>query len=441
MIRWIRWGWIAGVAGGALMGCSQDCIVGGERPVLAVECSPGELCYRGECVPGCSPGQELSQLCDSNLDCAAPRPNCVSDFCSACTAETACVPGLAICRPISTFERPEPPPEPEDGSQVPAGPLDGELPTGVVRFPGGGDDAPPDRAITRVLRMTYQRRIELDPSGASAAANEVEVASWNVEDNGLGLEWYADAETARISTLDQAEGEELRGAQCEVRALSAGQVVPVDLGRVGFEEGATGPGEFQAIRTAYEARFVPEGLGRYRPRALSPVVPELFVPSTPGALAQGTLLTTGVGRAGVTVGGFALESHVPFDIVPTSSTAFNLARGFSTSVETERPFVLGWRDPIRGGVLVGEAVFVELLDANRSTWIRCEEAEGPNGQPQIVVPAAFLRRFAERAGPGTHSLRFGRKNELVVPVQPGPEQLVDATVRVALSHASTVVIR
>jgi len=169
---------------------------------------------------------------------------------------------------------------------------------------------------------------------------------------------------------------------------------------------------FRAIRTAYEARFDSDSLGRYRSRALDPVVPALFVPSIPGSDQQGNLLTTGVGRAGVTVGGFALESHVPFDIVPTSSTAFNLARGYATSAATERPFVLGWRDPIRSGVLVGESVFVELLDENRTTRIRCEEREGPNGQPQIVVPSVFLRRFAERAGPGSHSLRFGRKNEL-----------------------------
>jgi len=436
-----RWTWALAALLSTSLGCNQDCVVGSDQPVLAVECSPGELCYRGQCVPGCSPGQELVELCDSDRDCAPPRPHCTDDFCSACEGETACVPGLAVCRPISNFERPEPPPEPEDGSRVPPGPLDGELPTGVERFPDGEDQTPIDRPTTRVLRMVYQRRIELDPSGETAFANEVEVGGWFVEGNGVGLEWYADEETARISTLDEVDGEELRDAQCEVRALSAADAVPVDLGRIGFEEGATAPGEFRAIRTAYEARFDSDSLGRYRSRALDPVVPALFVPSIPGSDQQGNLLTTGVGRAGVTVGGFALESHVPFDIVPTSSTAFNLARGYATSAATERPFVLGWRDPIRSGVLVGESVFVELLDENRTTRIRCEEREGPNGQPQIVVPSVFLRRFAERAGPGSHSLRFGRKNELVVPVRPGPEQRIDATVRVALSYASPVVIR
>ncbi|MEM6370845.1 MAG: hypothetical protein AAF851_21350 [Myxococcota bacterium] len=426
---------------GALLNCDDDCVVGGDSPSLAVECSPGELCYRGRCVPGCSPGQELVELCDSDRDCAEPRPRCIDDFCSACEEATSCVPGLAVCRPVSSFERPETPPEPDDGSDVPPGPLDGELPTGVERFPTPVQELPADREITRVLRMVYQRRIELDPSGAAAAANEVSVSSYNVEGSGPGLEWFADEATARISRLDEVEGQELRDAQCEVRALDAADVVPVDIGRIGFEEAASSPDEFRAIRTAYEARFDFDGLGRYELRALDPVDPELFIPSTPGSPEQGNLLSTGVGRAGVTVGGFSQESHVPFDLVPTSSTAFNLARGYVSSAQTERPFVLAWRDPIVSGVVVGESVFVEIIDANRTVRIRCEEREGPNGQPQVVVPASFLQRFSERAGPGLHTLRFGRKNELVVPLRPGPDQLIDATVRVALNFASTILIR
>ncbi|MGF1511719.1 MAG: EB domain-containing protein [Myxococcota bacterium] len=427
------------VYAGFFLSCSNECLTTSDdssTPSPAVECRSNELCYRGQCVPGCAPGLELFEACETDRQCDEPRGSCVEGFCSACTNGTSCVPGLDVCQPIAVIPRPDPPPRPDDGSRIPAGPLDASLPDGLVRFPDDEVPPPSDREVTRAVRFNFaQRRFFRSDGTLEFGEPRVQVDAWDVRGTGAGLTWKPEFVPARIQTIwVDDDGMELRDEQCELRRLTTPTVSisRTDLGTITFTDPSLDEGQ-RSILTEYEAVF---RQGRYVSTPIGPPEIELFVPSIPGSPLQGSVLLSGTGRPGITAGGFSQLSHVPFDVVPTSSTAANLASGWR--IRGDRELVVSWRNPIRTGVLSGEAVFLEISAPQGGVEIACEEPEGPNGSDEIVVRTPMLRTFVEQAGAGGFALRFGRKNERVVAIRPGPGELVAAVLRVSLEYAALV---
>jgi hypothetical protein len=427
------------MAAWAALACSEECVVEADdpnSPAPAVECAADQACYRGRCVAACNAGLELFELCDRAQDCREPRPNCVQGFCSACDANASCVPGLDVCQPIAVIPRPDAPPRPDDGSQVPPGPLDASVPVGFERFPDQDPGPPPDREITRTARFDFVRGTRLDGAGRPTFEPTVSVHAWDVRGTGPGRTWRPEFSPPRLQSIQlEPNGDELRDEQCELRVLTTPTVAVsrTDLGLVRFQGAATGE-EFDGILGEWRVEF--DGAS-YRATPIA-AEDELFESSIPGAAQQGSLLTTGSGAAAITAGGYSSESHVPFVLVPTSSTSANLATGWRT--QGNRELLFAWRDPIRSGVLVGEAVYVEIDAPQAGLQIACEETEGPSGSDDIVIRTRILRAFADGAGPGTYVLRFGRKNERVVAVPPSPDELIDAVVRIAQEFRSTLTV-
>jgi len=446
-----HWAWSLAASWCLATACSEECPFDedeGDRPVAAIECPSGELCYRGTCVRACNAGREGLVRCRSDDDCSGARPFCggPGDFCSACPGGERCVPTLDICRPVSAPRSIPIPERPEDNDFVPEGPLDAGLTDarGLVRFPDAGGDDPAAPAPTIAAHFEMAREMtapsggscEDPPAPARSSAPFVTVLAWDVRGTvrPSAVSWRPDLVPAGTESL---AAERLRDGQCEVRSIDTATVAAVDLGEVAFEDAA----DAEVVLDDWSARF--DG-SAYDVRAFDGAPnPLVFVPNQRFAEPLGRVQIFGFGRDERTNGTFGAELDLPFDFRVDCATWDALSAGLEIPKTPQSDLVLGWRDPLNGAT--GQVVYARIDGSAFGYELVCEERES-SGRADIVVTPAILTGFrglldasgAFEAGARALPFELGRRTARRVRVDPAPSEQIFATAEVALRYVASI---
>lgn len=390
--------------------------------VAAVECASGDLCYQGECVPGCNAGAERTDRCDTDSDCGDPsRSKCVDRFCSACDEGSQCVSSLNICAVIID-------------AQLDGGSGDASLvPTANAPRDGGFIDGSVFTSDTGV-----EDQPEAIPPSHYATIDIAQIRSFR---EGR----VSDSSTIAVSVVDVSAGGRVQSAtvtppsgqnefRCDVlsNVVDTG-AVPADFGRIAISNSARTPG-VNPESQIYEAVF--NGAGY----SVSPPPPAglLIFSSTvsPGRFSEVDI--SGAGNMVLTVGSFPPTGdpsfHVPFELFPGRNSEVQTPELLTTGIQVERPaerkIVLLWEHPRR---FAGVNIVVRVPGPTHQ--IRCTADDTAE---RVEIVARIMDAFVQANGTPrgtTYPLIFERvaSRRVVVPSDVDLGILVD--MRIQIRHA------
>ncbi len=422
-------------------------------PSVTLECPGGQVCYLGQCIRSCSAGQERAETCESDDDCSGARPNCVAvdnrSFCSSCDQGELCVPTLDVCRSVTAYELPEPPPtNPQQPQMPPPSPIDG----GVGGLDGGLQlkrdagmvEPPPDQEVTYsgIIDLAQLDDLRTTPS---VRTSSVAIRVFSTAGNGLDIDWRVDNGAAKIATV------ELEVGQCTLSSLARPMnPVPLsDIGPIQIDNTASSPcnvgGKLDpddcAITRTIDANYDPQMgyLLTYTPNSRPN---ELLIFSALPSRAH-FVAARGRGLDGATQGSFPDPPltgddgyHVPFELLPLAESTDLLRAGVRVAAgAAPADLSLLWNS-LRTGVVPGEQVAFRLIGDNAEIF--CGQIEG-QGQPNVIdVPGGMLANFRDRETARNFTFSFERVSAQLIPVVPAEGEFVELEVRVRHSLLSTI---
>jgi hypothetical protein len=415
--------WVVAL-GTALGGCTSDtCPSTGQSlaPEPSINCQSGFLCYQGQCLRSCSPGQERAQSCEQDSDCDSVRPVCNNEgFCSACEGGQGCLPTLNVCDSVENVPTPNPPDQPIGGF---AGqrPMDGGTIDGYVI-----SQEPNPEPIPVLINPTFvgfvEAAVDVDKRPGGTTSTSLSVVAYDVkskgttDSQGVSLDWRPD-----ISPVAQAEPFSDKLICGVVRFKRDGDVaLPASMGKVTIRDAATAPTPPKAIVADFTATFVGNAY------ALDPGVGNPLL----------TLSRTGSEKFINVIGdpaparftpkkwprNDAPNLHVPYVLDPTSSTNTLLQSGFSVSITTPLDQDFGW-EPTSAG-FDNESVRVRIQTTRCE--LDCRRFEDSSSVvPNLKIEAGVFRDLITCDGgvsPGqVLPVRFERSYSTSLPLDFDPE--------------------